>query len=112
MKSITNKFIVIVIIGILTSVGYTVAYYSSGETIEVTVTNKERIVESEGDGVTSKYLVFTESEVFENEDALFLGKWNSSDVQGKLKVGETYTVKVIGWRVPFFSMYRNIVEIK
>jgi hypothetical protein len=102
----------IIIIGILASVGYTVAYYSSGETIEVTVTDKERIVESEGDGVTSKYLVFTESEVFENEDALFLGKWNSSDVQGKLKVGETYTVKVIGWRVPFFSMYRNIVEIK
>jgi hypothetical protein len=41
-------------------------------------------------------MVFTESEVFENEDALFLGKWNSSDVQGKLKVGEAYTVKVIG----------------
>jgi hypothetical protein len=96
-------------IGIIT---YTVAYYSSIETIEITVTDKEITTSSTGESVSSKYLIFTEGEVFENEDALFLGKWNSSDVQGQLRIGETYTVKVIGWRLPFFSMYRNIIEIK
>jgi hypothetical protein len=109
MKSIIG----ITAIGLLFSIFYMIEYYSSGETIEVTVTDKEQVLDigAGGDTITSKYLVFTETEVFENEDALFLGKWNSSDVQGKLKVGETYTVKVIGWRVPFLSMYRNIVKI-
>lgn len=96
-------------IGVIT---YTVAYYSSIETVEITVTDKERITTGSGESMSSKYLIFTEDEVFENEDALFLGKWNSSDVQGQLKIGETYTVRVIGWRLPFLSTYRNIVEIK
>lgn len=102
-----KSFIYLFVFGLL---GYTVAYYSSCETVEITVTDKERITESDGESVSSKYLIFAEGEVFENEDALFLGKWNSSDVQGQLKIGETYTVKVIGWRLPFFSMYRNIIE--
>lgn len=104
--------IAIFVIGFLISIGYTVGYYSSSETVEITVTDKERITTGSGESMSSKYLIFTEDEVFENEDALFLGKWNSSDVQGQLKIGETYTVRVIGWRLPLFSTYRNIVEIK
>lgn len=115
-QTIKNKnmksFIYLFVFGLLVSIGYTVAYYSSGETVEITVTDKEITTSSTGESVSSKYLVFTEGEVFENEDVLFLGKWNSSDVQGQLKIGETYTVKVIGWRIPFFSSYRNIIEIR
>jgi len=108
----------IAVVLILGSVGYNVARYSSTEEVTITVTDKERIVESNGDsGTTSKYLIFTEdengkTETFENTDELFMGKWNSSDVQGGLKIGETYTVKVIGFRLSFFSTYRNIIEIK
>jgi hypothetical protein len=90
----------------------TLLYYTSAETVTITVTDKERIVESNGESTSSKYLVFTDTEVFENTDDLFLWKFNSSDVQGKLKVGEKYTVLVIGWRVPLLSMYRNIVNIE
>ncbi|HHX70455.1 MAG TPA: DUF1523 family protein [Gallicola sp.] len=54
----------------------------------------------------------TEDEVFENEDEFIRLKFNSSDVQNKLKVDSTYTVRVIGWRIPFLSTYRNIIEIK
>lgn len=79
----------------------------------VTVTDKERIVNDE----SSKYLVFAEDEygnsiVFENTDAVLRGKWNSSDIQGQLKEGHTYTVTVVGFRVPFLSMYQNIIEIE
>lgn len=88
-----------------------VFYYTSVETVEITVTDKERIVTGSGESLSSKYLVFTEGEVFENTDELFLGKWDSSDLQGALKPGQTYTVKVIGWRLKFFSTYRNIVKI-
>ena len=108
MKSIV-VLVVLVFVGIIT---YNVLWFTSSEEITITVTDKEKIVESNGDnGVTSKYLVFTENEVFENTDVLLLGKWNSSDIQGRLRKDSTYTVKVYGWRIPFFSTYRNITKI-
>lgn len=96
---------------LLLLVGQPVLYHGSSESVTVTVTEKERIVTSSGESTSSKYLVFTDGEVFENTDAITFGKWNSSDVQGKLEKGKTYNVKVAGWRVPFMSMYRNIIKV-
>jgi len=109
MKNSIIALIVVVISGIVI---YNVAYYSSIETITIQVTDKERIVESDGDGgTTSKYLVFTQTETLENSDEFFMGKWNSSDIQGTLKQDSTYQVRVIGWRIPFLSMYRNVINV-
>lgn len=106
----------LVIAVFLGGIVYTVAWYGTAEEITITVTDKERIVEASGSGedasVSSKYLVFTDKETFENTDAMFLGKFNSSDIQGRLRKDSTYTVVVYGWRWPMFSTYRNIVEIK
>lgn len=79
----------------------------------VTVTEKERVVSAE----SSKYLIFTEDEqgnvvVFENSDNIFRGKFDSSNMQGEIKEGETYVFTVVGYRVPFLSMYQNIIEVK
>ena len=104
-----KKFIFIILI---LGIGLTAAYqFGTVKEVRITVTEKERIVESDGDNVTSYYLVFCEGETFQNEDAFLHGKFRSSDLQGKLKVGETYNVKVFGWRIGFLSMYRNIVKI-
>jgi len=67
----------------------------------------------EGEGVNEvgKFDGF-DAEVFENTDDLFYFKFNSSDVQNELKVDNSYTVKVIGFRVPFLSMHRNILSVK
>ena len=81
--------------------------YWTAENVTIMVSGKERIAE-EGGG---KYLVFTEGEVFQNTDCLFRGKFNSSDVYGQLEPGKSYRALVYGWRIPFFSMYRNIVRI-
>lgn len=83
----------------------------------VTITDKDRIVETSVDETSSKYLIFAEEKdgnthVFENTDNFFRFKWNSSDIQGDLKVGETYTIKVVGYRVPFLSWYENIIDIR
>jgi hypothetical protein len=60
----------------------------------------------------SKYLVWSkENEVFEITDSMWVGRFNSSDFYGRIEVGKTYKVKVIGYRVPFLSWYRNIIEI-
>lgn len=79
----------------------------------IIVTDKERVVE----GGSSKYLIFGdtdsgESLVFENTDNLIRGKFNSSNIQGKIKVGQKYQITVTGYRVPFFSLYENIVDIQ
>jgi transketolase N-terminal domain/subunit len=102
----------LIFIILIVGIGLTAAYqYGTVEEVTITVTDKERVVKSSGDNVESYYLVFCEEEIFKNDDALLHGKFRSSDIQGKLKVGETYKVKVFGWRVGFLSMYRNIVKI-
>lgn len=97
---------------LVASIIFSAALYFTEETVEVLITDKERIVESSENGVTSKYLVFSETEVFENTDTFLFFKWNSSDVQGQLIPGHMYRVRVYGFRVPFLSMYRNIIEVK
>ena len=79
----------------------------------VTVTDKERVMTED----SSKYLVFTEDSdgntyVFENTDSLLRGKFDSSDVQGQLKVGNTYKITVVGYRIPFLSAYQNIIAFE
>ena len=70
------------------------------------VVEKERINTKD----TSKYMIFTDKEVFENTDSFLSLKWNSSDVYRDVKIGDTCTFKVTGIRVPFMSWYRNILE--
>ena len=82
------------------------------DTVTFTVKDKERVTKGTGDSIKSYYLVYTDSEVFENTDCLVLFKFNSSDVQGQLDKGFTYEADVYGWRIPFFSMYRNIIKVK
>ena len=109
-----SRAIIFGVIGIfLLMIGVQAVKYSTITDVVVTVTEKERIVESNGEHTTSKYLVFTENEVFENVDDMipFL-KFNSSDIQGKLHVGETYKLTVWGWRINFLSWYRNILNVQ
>lgn len=87
-------------------------YYNSTETVTIKVTDKERISEGSGEALSHKFLVYSDTEVFENTDTLVFLKFNSTDFQNKLKVDSTYQVRVVGWRLPFFSSYRNIIEFK
>ena len=74
----------------------------------LTIEDKERIMDSSD---SSRYLIWTEEgEVFENTDQLVVGKFNSSDIQGQLKVGKKYHCSTIGIRNQFFSWYRNIYD--
>ena len=99
----------ILVVGLV--LGSCVIPFATQDKVSFTVTDKERIVEKNGDAVSSKYLVFTDVEVFENTDCFVLFKFDSSDIQGELKVGERYSAKVYGWRLPFFSAYRNIISV-
>lgn len=77
--------------------------------VYLTVSDKERIMNKSDNG--SHYLIWSEEgEVFENTDQLFIGKFNSSDIQGQLKSGNKYHCSVYGIRNQFFSWYRNIYD--
>ena len=86
------------------------AFYQITTQDNVTIKEKERVHQS---GNISYYLVWTEQdEVFQNSDAFWHFKWNSSDLYGEMKEGKTYNCIVYGWRIPILSMYRNIVTME
>ena len=118
-KKNTKTFFVVIIIAVILvlSIGYEAIFSFNDTEYTITVTDKERIYEGSGDTSSSKYLVFCDDDngnslVFENTDCFIRGKWNSSNIQGQLKEGNTYKVTVVGYRVPFFSMYQNIIKIE
>jgi hypothetical protein len=108
-KKIIGAFGLVMVLSLFCA--YPVAYKGSVSTITFTVTDKERVTYSNGEGTTSKYLIYTDGEVFENTDSFLFGKFNSSDVYGKLEKGKNYTATVAGWRIPFLSSYRNVISI-
>ena len=105
-----NWFLVcpFLIIGLIIFISI-IPLFNSTTYTNVTVVDKSYSGESDG------YLVWVEDEngtqyELQNEDILLRGKFNSSTIQGKLKEGEKYNITTVGWRIPFFSSYPNIVE--
>lgn len=77
----------------------------------ITVTDKERV----NDSNSSKYLIMGKDKndntvVYENTDCLIRGKFDSSTFYADIEVGKTYEVKLVGFRVPYFSWYENIIS--
>jgi hypothetical protein len=102
----------LVVLALIVIVAVSMVQFNTQETVSVTVTDKERVTTADHDGkVDSKYLIFTETETFENTDSIFAAKFNSSDFYGKMQKGDSCTFVVTGWRVPMMSMYRNIIKM-
>lgn len=87
--------------------GGTIFQWCTSDVVTVRVVKSERIIT----GNSSKYLVFTDGEVFENVDSWAFLKLNSSDIYCKMRPGEKYKLRVCGWRWPCMSWYRNIISI-
>ena len=103
---------------VIAVIAFPVMNFSNDHTYTVTITDKERVTTQVAEGQTdSKYLIYGEdvngkTYVFEDTDTLFRWKFNSSDVFGALKEGETYELTVIGFRVHIFNWYENIIDFK
>lgn len=84
-----------------------ILHFAMMDTVEnVVVTDKDRIVTSD----SSRYLIFTDQEVFENTDTILALKFRSSDYYSNIQVGNTCTFTVTGVRWGFMSWYRNILS--
>lgn len=109
MKFAIGGFAFLVVLGIFFG-GIFPSFYNE-RTLECTVTEKDRGYNQESG--SSQYRVYTEEcGTFSNEDSMLRGKFSSGDVQGSLKVGETYTLTVVGPRIPFMSTFPNILEVR
>lgn len=91
-------------------VGSFAVHQATKAVVTAVVTDKERVTSGTGSTITSKYLIFTEKETFENTDSFWALKFNSSDIYGRLQAGQTCQFTVVGFRVAFMSSYRNIIE--
>lgn len=92
-----------------------IAYISTIGTQKITIVDKGITVDSysteNGSGAQSKYMIYTKSgEVLINRNSLWYRKWTSDELQGRLKIGQTYRVKTCGFRVPWMGLYKNILS--
>lgn len=120
IRSRVPKFIIFLVFIAIVAIGVEWATCFNDHTYIVTITDKDRIVDpntsnKDKNDIKSKYIVFTEDEsgksrTFENTDVFIRFKWNSSDVQGSLKINHKYRLTVIGYRIPFMSSYENILK--
>lgn len=107
-----------IVLVIIAGIAFIVLESSNDHAYTITITDKERVTIQSAKGSTgSKYLIYGEDEngktyVFEDTDTLFRGKFNSSDVYGALKEGETYELTVIGFRIHILNHYENIIDFK
>lgn len=103
--------VVFILLGILAVIASPFIIRSTEDHVTFTVDDKDRVCDTTSDGSSCRYLVFTDKGVYEVTDSLAYFRWNSSDVYGSIKRGRTYEAKVAGWRIPFTSSYKNILEV-
>lgn len=93
--------------------GSCVMQHATKDTTTFTVDRRERVNNGEDN---SKYLVWITrddgtTETLECTDTLAFGKFNSSDLYGRLKEGRRFKATVAGYRFGCTSSYRNIISI-
>jgi hypothetical protein len=81
--------------------------FGTEDTITVRFEGKERI--AEGDG--GKWMFYAEGgETFENTDAWYHGKSDSTNLYRAVALDTTYRCEVNGVRFTLLSMYRNVLS--
>nr|WP_256935380.1 DUF1523 family protein [Staphylococcus aureus] len=88
---------------------YTVASYQHKELHQGTITDKYNKRQDKEDKF---YIVLDNKQVIENSDLLFKKKFDSADIQARLKVGDKVEVKTIGYRIHFLNLYPVLYEAK
>jgi hypothetical protein len=73
-----------------------------------TVTGKESVRSGKG----NQYRVYTSCGTLKVSDAVVIWRFDSADVYGAIQPGKTYRFKTGGYRVGFFSMFPNVIEVK
>jgi hypothetical protein len=80
------------------------------QTVTCTVNGKDHSVASDSSPV---YRVYTdECDVLDIKDNGFTGTFNSASIYGKIQTGKKYTFVTVGQRIPFLSLFPDIIEVQ
>ncbi|MBA6028006.1 hypothetical protein H2618_12655 [Staphylococcus aureus] len=109
IAGILRLFGVIALMLVVISPIYTVASYQHKEVHQGTITDKYNKRQDKEDKF---YIVLDNKQVIENSDLLFKKKFDSADIQARLKVGDKVEVKTIGYRIHFLNLYPVLYEAK
>ncbi|HFE4967313.1 TPA: hypothetical protein ACF9MC_000344 [Staphylococcus aureus] len=109
IAGILRLFGVIALMLVVISPIYTVASYQHKEVHQGTITDKYNKGQDKEDKF---YIVLDNKQVIENSDLLFKKKFDSADIQARLKVGDKVEVKTIGYRIHFLNLYPVLYEVK
>lgn len=109
IAGILRLFGVIALMLVVISPIYTVASYQHKEVHQGSITDKYNKRQDKEDKF---YIVLDNKQVIENSDLLFKKKFDSADIQARLKVGDKVEVKTIGYRIHFLNLYPVLYEVK
>ena len=104
--------LVVALLILLVLVFACIATYGNHQTFDAVVADKYVKRANENDVF---YVVLDTDDgrmVCKNMDYMLGGKFNSADVQASLEIGDTYRVETLGHRIPFFSIFPNILSVE
>lgn len=105
-----DKFKVFVgLVVLVLAIAYPIAVWSSAKDITCTVNSVDRV--SDGNGGSDARIYTKECGVLKNADSWLFLKFDSADVQAQLTPGP-HVFHVAGFRIPIFSDFPNILEVK
>ena len=106
MSKISRIFGVIIVLCIIVFGFVFFEPFFTEEVIDINIINKERWAGEKG-----RYFIFSDNEVFVNENNYYHNKSNADELYPLFKRGDNYRVKVVGFYIPFLPRFRNIVNI-
>jgi len=106
MSTISRIFGVIVVLCIIVFGFVFFEPFFTEEVIEIKVINKERWTGEKG-----RYFIFSDNEVFLNENNYYHNKSNADELYPLFNRGDSYKVKVVGLYISFLPRFRNITNI-
>jgi hypothetical protein len=101
----------VAVLGLAAGLAALLVSYAHARDVTAEVTNAQRVCSGAGSSIQCQYLVYTTGGTFQDSDSWLSGKFNSSDLFGRLETGHVYTLRVRGWRIPILSEYPNILNI-
>ena len=101
----------LVAITIIAAIGLNVYSASHTEAMTCTVTGKDRTQKS-GSSSSEMRVYTSECGTLKIAESLLDARWDSADLYGSLREGTRYEMTTRGVRVPFFSMFPNIITAK
>lgn len=106
----TIIIIIFVVVAIVFLVMFAIALYALIETFvrsKTTITIEYKTAEGK-----NQYKVYdTNGHVYAIQNGIMYGVFRASELFGKLEVGNTYTVHLIGKRVPWLNLFPKITQV-